>query len=40
MSEENERITRRHMWYGAASWEANNQIVALILRNEHGLDDG
>jgi hypothetical protein len=35
MSEENERIT--HMWYGAASWDANNQIVALILRNEDAL---
>ena len=36
MSEENERITRRDVWYGAALWDANNQIVALILSNEHG----
>ena len=37
MSEVDGRITRRHMWYGGASWDANDQIVALILRNEHGL---
>ena len=37
MSEENERSTRRDMCYGAALWDANNQIVALILRNEHSL---
>ena len=37
MSEENERITRRDMLYSAALWDANNQIVALVLSNEHGL---
>jgi hypothetical protein len=32
MSEKKERITRCDMCYGAASWDANNQIVALVLR--------
>jgi hypothetical protein len=36
MSEENERITRHDMWYGAALWDTNNQIVALVLRNDQG----
>ena len=37
MAEENERITRRDMCYGAALWDANNQIVALVPSKEHVL---
>ena len=37
MAEEDERITRRDMCYGAALGGVNNQIVALVLRNEHDL---